>query len=283
MSPPFRDRVVLITGAGRGLGRAHARLMASLGARLYVSDAGVGLDGSGSDPGPVRDLARELEGTTEVAWSSANLASREACHGLVADVLGRWGRLDVLIHSAGIVDRTPLELLDEERLRRTLSINLEAAVWLCQAALPPMSGQGYGRIVLTTSGHGLLPVDPPPLPAYALGKASQFGLMNAIALDCAAHGVLVNAIAPVAATRMYTGPDAERYAPELISPAVAFLASDRCTASGLVVRAAGGAFSIGGYAVGSGLTFDSVPTFEDIASKWDAVLRGPFEPANLST
>src|SRR5439155_24628601 len=239
----FEDRVVNVTGAGRGLGRAHARLLARLGAMVIVNDAGVAPDGSGSDSGPARSVVDAImaEGGRAEA-SVADLSSRHACRKLVNSTFARFGRVDALVHSAGIVDRTPIGEIEPAGLRRTIAINLEAAVWLCQAAIAVMTPRRYGRIVLTTSGHGLLPTESAAIPAYSIGKAAQFGLMNELSVDSAAKGILINAVAPVAATRVYTGPEPEMLAPEHVSPGVVFLASHRCSSYGIVLRAAGGDF-----------------------------------------
>ena len=277
----FEDRVVIVTGAGRGLGRAHARFVAALGATVVVNDAGVAQDGSGPDPSVARDAAAAIEAAgARTMWSAADLSSRAECHQLVAETLERFGRVDALIHSAGIVDRHPIAEITEEQLARTLAVNLGAAVWLVQAALPAMRSKRYGRIVLTISGHGLFPIDPPALPAYATGKAAQFGLMNTLAMESAADGILINAVAPVAATRVYTGPNPERFRPDLTSPGVAFLASELCQDFGLVLRAAGGEFSVGGYAVTPGVLFPGQPSFSKFVAHWSEIAGGHFQPAN---
>jgi NAD(P)-dependent dehydrogenase (short-subunit alcohol dehydrogenase family) len=275
----FDDRVVIVTGGGRGLGRSHALLLARLGATVVVNDAGVAPDGTGGDEGPARSVAEAIKSAGGASdWSTTDVSSRAACAELIDRTVARFGRLDALVHSAGIVDRTPIDEIEETVLARTLAINVEAAVWLCQAAIRAMRPRRYGRIVLTTSGHGLLPTDPPAIPAYSIGKAAQFGLMNELALACAADGILINTIAPVAATRMYTGPDPERLGPEHVSPGVAFLASDWCRSTGLVLRAAGGEFSIGGYAATSGARFEEPATsLEGFVDRWPAIIAGDYE------
>jgi NAD(P)-dependent dehydrogenase (short-subunit alcohol dehydrogenase family) len=211
----FAKRVVIVTGGGRGLGRAHALLLGRLGAFVVVCDAGVGPDGTGSDPGPAHEVAGEIRAEGGRAEAAAfDLSSRTASHDLVRETVGRLGRLDALVHSAGIVDRRGINQMEPDTLGRSIAINIEAAVWLCQATINAMRPRRYGRIVLTTSGHGLLPTDPPALPAYSIGKAAQFGLMNELAMECSADGILINCLAPVAATRMYTGPEPETLSPE---------------------------------------------------------------------
>ena len=127
-----------------------------------------------------------------------------------------------------------------------LRVNIEAPFWLCQAAWPIMEKQAYGRIVLTVSGYGLLTFEGSGVTAYCMGKAAQFGLMNGLAGEGRQRGILVNAISPVAATRMFRGqatPDELR--PESVAPGAVLLGSRECPWSGKVLRAAGGTFSVG--------------------------------------
>ncbi|HET9674156.1 MAG TPA: SDR family oxidoreductase, partial [Gaiellaceae bacterium] len=200
----FSGQVVLVTGAGRGLGRAYALLLAQRGATVVVHDAGVGVDGLGTDRAVADAVAAEIRGAggqAEPAYE--DLGDRAGCRTLVERTLSRLGWIDALVHSAGLVIRAPLDELDEEHWRRSQSVNVDAAFWLAQAVLPTMLERRYGRIVLTTSGYGLGPADDvDDLVAYCTAKGAQHGLMNGLAW-AAEHGVLVNAFAPVAATRIF--------------------------------------------------------------------------------
>ena len=236
-------QVTLVTGAGRGLGRAYARLLAERGATVIVHDAGVDVDGSGADPSVADAVVAEIRdggGTAEAAYE--DLGERPSCRALVERVLTRFGKVDALMHSAGLVIRAPMEEIDEERWRRSQSVNVDAAFWLLQAVLPGMRKRRYGRIVLTTSGYGLGPADDVvDLVAYCSTKAAQYGLMNGLAW-AAADGVFVNAVAPIAATRMYSRPvEPGELTPEQAAPGVVFLASPVCSVSGIVLRAEGAA------------------------------------------
>ena len=272
----FAGQVTLVTGAGRGLGRAYARLLAERGATVVVHDAGVGVDGFGED----RSLAdavvaeiRERGETAEAAYE--DLGDRTGCRALADGALARFGKVDALVHSAGLVIRAPIEKIDEERWRRSQSVNVNAAFWLLQAVLPGMLKRRYGRIVLTTSGYGLGPADDvADLVAYCSTKAAQYGLMNGLAW-AAADGVLVNAVAPIAATRVYSRPvEAGELTPEQAAPGVVFLASPACTVSGVVLRAEGGRFAAAGYDRGSGVDFGRQPaTPEAIAERWPEIAR----------
>jgi NAD(P)-dependent dehydrogenase (short-subunit alcohol dehydrogenase family) len=185
-------------------------------------------------------------------------------------VLTSYGRLDALVHSAGLVIRAPIEEVDEAQWRRSQVVNVDAAFWLLQGVLPGMRERRYGRIVLTTSGYGLGPAeDVVDLVAYCSSKAAQYGLMNGVAW-AAAEGVLVNAVAPVAATRVYSRPvKVGELTPEQAAPGVVFLASPGCNVSGVVLCAEGGHFAVAGYERGRGVDFGRQPaTPEAIADRW---------------
>jgi NAD(P)-dependent dehydrogenase (short-subunit alcohol dehydrogenase family) len=272
----FTGQVTLVTGAGRGLGRAYARLLAERGATVVVHDAGVGVDGSGGDRAVAEAVVGEIRasgGTAHAAYE--DLGDRAGCRALVDGALARFGRLDALVHSAGLVIRAPIEEIDEQRWRRSQAVNVDAAFWLLQAVLPGMLERRYGRIVLTTSGYGLGPADDfVDLAAYCGAKAAQYGLVNGVAW-AAADGVLANAVAPVAATRIYSrSVEPDELTPEQAAPGVVFLASPACDVSGVVLRAEGGRFAAAGYDRGTVVDFGREPaTPEAIADRWPEIAR----------
>ena len=265
----FDGQVVLVTGAGRGLGRAYALSFAERGAHVVVHDAGVERDGSGGDPAVAETVAREIGDRGGSALVSVeDVGDRAGCEALIARSLERFGRLDALVHNAGVVSFAAIVDTDEAAWERMARVNLAAPFWLCRAAWPTLRQQGYGRIVLTVSGVALsVERATDDLAAYSSGKASQFGLMNSLAAEGAAHGILVNAISPVASTRMSREPaDTNSLSPEHVAPAVVFLASRRCGLSGVVVRVAGGRISTGSYRYGREVDLGSEPASpEEIA------------------
>ncbi len=269
----FDGQVAIVTGSGRGLGEAYARLFAERGARVVVHDAGVTLDGQGFDAGVAYGTANKIiaAGGDAVACYE-NLETHQGCRRVVEFALEQFGRLDILVNNAGWVDRTPLEEMTPDLLTRILDIQVAAPLWLAQAALPVMRQQQYGRVVLTSSGLALWTEGArPELSGYAIGKAAQIGLMNSLAANGAGMNIHVNIISPVAATRIFTGnvvPGALR--PEQVAPGVAFLASNSCNISGMILRAGDGHFSTMHWQVGPDVNFGTeAATPEMIAEQWE--------------
>lgn len=241
----FNGRVVLITGAGRGLGFAYARCMGQLGAMVLIQDIGANSDGEGVEP-HIAEMAAEtlrLEGLN-VHAIPGELASRESCHNLCRDVLQVAGRLDALIHNAGWVAYESIESIEESSFDHMMAIAAKAPLWLAQAAWPAMKAAGYGRIIMTTSCRAIYPqYVHNGLASYAAAKMAVIGLTNVLASEGKKDGIIVNAISPVAQTRMWgiEGEPAELH-PSEVAPGVAYLASAECTDGGWILRAANGQF-----------------------------------------
>ena len=165
----------------------------------------------------------------------------------------------------------PVEEVDGATLDRMMDVSVTAPLWLAQAAFAHMKARRYGRIVLTTSGRAMFPGSARPgLTAYALGKMAQVGLMNGLAAEGADWGIGVNAISPVAATRVLRrAVEPNTFRPDQVAPAAAFLASDRCEASGLILEAGNGSFAAVGYLEGEEVSFgDGEIAPEDVAAWW---------------
>ena len=272
----FDSQVAIITGSGRGLGAAYARLLAERGASVVVHDAGVALDGTGSDPSIADAIVREITTTGGTAVPSyENIESREGCQRLIEIALTLFGRLDILINNAGWITFTPLEDMTPELLQRIINIQIAAPFWLSQAAFLIMQHQHYGRLIFTTSGRAMFIEDAlPELTGYAIGKMAQLGLMNALAIAGEPHGIRVNAISPVAATRMFRNPTApQELRPEQVASGVAFLASSQCNFSGIILRAGNGHFSVAQWQKSTGIDFgEAVATPEEIADEWSSIM-----------
>lgn len=283
----FRDRVLLVTGGGRGLGFAYARAIAERGATVVIHDAGADTDGSGEDPSVAEDAAAVLraEGFDAVA-TTASLQSRTGCHRLVEQCLAAHGRLDGFIHNAGWVAYQVVEALQESAFDHMMTIAAKAPLWLAQAAWPAMTRAGYGRIVLTTSCRALYPqYVHQGLASYAAAKLAAVGIVNVLAAEGAPRGIVVNAVSPVARTRMWGGagePDELR--PSDVAPGAAFLVSDRCTEGGWILRAANGQFHATRAVEAVGVDYPrnllavTAATADEVAAQWRRIAVASVEP-----
>ena len=238
----FDNRVAVITGAGRGLGRAYALLLASKGARIVVNDPGVGLKGEGVDIGPAEEVVAEIRaaGGDAVACTES-VASVAGGKAIVQSALDHYGRIDILIHNAGNVRYGSLKEISYEDFDAVLDVHLRGAFNVVRPAFPLMCKAGYGRIVLTSSIGGLYGNHKGV--NYAVAKSGMIGLNNVAAIEGAAEGVKCNIIVPGAVTRMADGIDTSVYppmGPELVAPVVGWLAHESCSVSGeMLVSIAG--------------------------------------------
>jgi len=269
----FQNRVAIVTGAGRGLGRAHALELARRGARIVVNDPGVSLRGDDAgDAAPADGVVREIVAAGGDAVASPHDVSKpDHAKALIDLALHRWGRIDIVINNAGNNRRAifPEATLDD--FRAVMDVHLVGAFLVTQAAYPAMAKAGYGRIVMTTSQVGFYgKVDSL---AYGAAKAGLLGLMHGIKLDGAARGILVNAISPFALTRMgdIFPRELERLIdPAQVSAAVAFLASEACTLNGEILIAGGGHFALARTVESTGIDIDDPAEIsaELIARRW---------------
>ena len=230
----FDDRVAVVTGAGRGLGRAYAELLASRGAKVVVNDSGGSLTGEGADAGPAEQVVGAImaAGGQAVA-STESVTTPDGGAAIVGTALEHFGRLDILIHNAGNVRRGSLKEMSCEDFDAVLDVHLRGAFNVVRPAFPVMCQAGYGRIVLTSSIGGLYGNH--DVANYAAAKAGVIGLSNVAALEGAADGVTCNVIVPAAVTRMADGIDTSAYPPmgaDLVAPVVAWLAHESCSVTG---------------------------------------------------
>ncbi|SEG83840.1 NAD(P)-dependent dehydrogenase, short-chain alcohol dehydrogenase family [Thermomonospora echinospora] len=238
----FDDRVAVITGAGRGLGRAYALLLASRGAKVVVNDPGVSLRGDGVDTGPAEEVVKEVAAAGgEAIACTGSVATAEGGRAVIESALDHYGRIDVLVHNAGIHRPAALAEMTYEDFDAVLDVHLRGAFHVVRPAFPSMCEAGYGRIVLTSSIGGLYGNH--KVANYAAAKAGVLGLSNVVALEGAEHGVKCNVIVPAAVTRMAEGIDTSAYppmGPDLAAPAVGWLAHESCSITGeMLVSIAG--------------------------------------------
>lgn len=243
--PDFTGRTALITGAGRGLGLAYARTIGQLGATVLLHDVGADTDGTGTDTMIAENAVSILrQERIDAHPFHAPIHMRDACHELVRDCLAVNGRIDAVIHNAGWVGYEQICEVQEASFDHMMAVMVKAPLWVAQAAWPTMREAGYGRIVLTTSCRALYPqYVQKGLASYAAARMAAVGLVNVLADEGAEQGIVVNAVSPVAKTRMWgVDGDPEDLKPAAVAPGVAFLASDACTEGGWILRAANGQF-----------------------------------------
>jgi NAD(P)-dependent dehydrogenase (short-subunit alcohol dehydrogenase family) len=238
----FDGRVAIITGAGGGLGRAHALELARRGAHILVNDLGGALDGSGSSKFAADRVVDEITALGGVAAPNHDsVATAQGGQAIVQAALDAFGRVDVLVNNAGILRDKAFHKMDDAMIASVIDVHLKGALYVSQPAFALMREQGYGRIVNTSSASGLFGNFGQA--NYGAAKAGLAGLTRVLALEGASHGIKVNAIAPIASTRMtqdILGDLAVRVSPDSVSPLVAYLAHEECSVNGNVYSVAGG-------------------------------------------
>lgn len=288
----FDGRVAAITGAGRGLGRAYALLLAERGASVVVNDLGGSIGGEGEDSEPASSVAGEIVASGGSAFAdSGDVSTTAGAKALVETAVARFGRLDILVNNAGIVRWAGLPEVDEANLERHLAVHLKGSFNTTREAWSQMIEQGYGRIVMTTS-TGIFGL--PNNTSYAAAKAAVVGLTRSVHLAGAAHGIKANLIAPAAFTRMAGGSSGESgrsahsstMAPKLVAPMVAFLAHEACPVSGEIYAAGAGRFARIFIASTTGYVKDGDnATIEDVADNWATINdeSGYYVPGDLGS
>jgi NAD(P)-dependent dehydrogenase (short-subunit alcohol dehydrogenase family) len=238
----FDGRVAVVSGAGGGLGRDYALVLAERGAKVVVNDLGTSRRGEGADIGMAQQVVAEIRAAGgEAVANGDTVATPEGAAAIVQSALDAFGRIDVLVHNATINRSGPFRDLTFADFSAVLDVHLFGAFHLAKAAFPRMCDQGYGRVVLVSSIAGLY--GDKNIAAYATSKGAVIGLANALAHEGAEFGVTANCIVPVAETRLAEGRDNSGFppwGPELVAPAVGWLAHESCKASGELFIAVAG-------------------------------------------
>ncbi len=266
----FDGKVAIVTGAGGGLGRQHALELARRGAKVVVNDLGAALDGSGGSSAAADQVVAEIKAAGgEAMADGGSVADDAGAANLVKRAVDAWGRLDLLVANAGILrDKSfgKMELADFEAV---LQVHLMGTVKPLKAAWPIMRAQQYGRVVVTTSSTGLYGNFGQA--NYGAAKLSLVGLMNTLKIEGERDNIRVNAICPVAATRMTANilpaQIAERLKPEDVSPGVAYLVSDDAP-NGVILTAAAGGFAVARLYETEGVYLGNQLTAEAVRDHW---------------
>jgi NAD(P)-dependent dehydrogenase (short-subunit alcohol dehydrogenase family) len=278
----FAGQVVIVTGAGRGLGRLFALDFAKRGATVVVNDLGSTMAGDGADVSIADSVVAEIQRAGGVAVASHDsVATQEGGAAIVRSAVQHFGRLDAVVSNAGIFNSIPFDELPAKEWRRMLEVHLDGGFYLSQPAFRVMKSQGYGRFVFMASSAGMFGQ---PLEAhYAAAKCGLVGLTNVLAIEGAEHGIAANSVLPFGLTRMASetvdshapgmvdNPFLRAIEPELIVPMVVYLASRECSATHQNYSAGAGRFArvFIGLAEGWLAESGSRPTAEDIARNFD--------------
>ena len=265
MTLTFTDRVAIVTGAGGGLGRAHALALAARGARVMVNDLGAG---------PAQAVADEISAAGGLALAFAgSVADPAAVAAMVAQVMAAWGRVDILVNNAGILRDKSFAKMALADFRLVLDVHLMGAVHCSQAVWPIMAAQQYGRIVMTTSSSGLFGNFGQA--NYGAAKMALVGLMQTLAIEGAKSGIRVNCLAPTAATQMTEGllpPDMLALLdPAAVVPALLWLACEQAP-NRAIACAGAGTFEAAHITLTQGLHLGAAgDTPEQLAAAWAQV------------
>ena len=238
----FDGKVAIITGAGGGLGREHALLLASRGAQVVVNDLGGSVSGEGGSGGPAEQVAKEIDGLGGVAVPDTNsVATPEGGKAIVQTALDAFGRIDIVVNNAGILRDKTFHNMEPAMVDAVIDVHLKGAFWVTQPAWVKMREQNYGRVINTSSNSGILGNFGQT--NYGAAKMGLVGLTRVLAQEGARYNIKVNAVAPVARTRMtedILGAMNEKVDPKLVSPLVAWLAHEDCPVTGEIYSAAAG-------------------------------------------
>ena len=268
----FDGRVAIVTGAGGGLGRSHALLLASRGAKVVVNDLGGAFDGTGAGSAMADKVVEEIRSAGgEAVPNYDGVDTWEGGQNIVKTAIDAFGKVDILINNAGILRDKSFMKMEEEDIDKVFAVHLKGAFNVTKAAFPVMRENNYGRIVMTTSATGLYGNFGQA--NYGAAKLGLVGFMNTLKIEGARYNILVNTIAPIAGTRMTAGvmpPDlVEKLKPDYVSPMVVYACSEECADSGIVFVAGAGYFSRAVMVEGPGVILDAKKgvTIEDIRDR----------------
>ncbi len=271
----FKDRVAIVTGAGGGLGRAHALELAKRGAKVVVNDLGGAVDGTGGSASAAEDVANHINASGgEAIADGANVTKAGEVAAMVKAATDKWGRVDILINNAGILRDKTFHKMTLDDFKAVIDVHLIGSATCTHAVWPVMREQNYGRVIFTSSPSGLHGIFGQA--NYGAAKAGMIGLMNALHLEGAKYDIRVNVLSPSARTRMTEDlgipePVLEMLTPEAITAAAVFLVSDDAPSRQIISCAGGGYASAHIVETGGVYLPPEKQTADEIAAHWDRI------------
>jgi NAD(P)-dependent dehydrogenase (short-subunit alcohol dehydrogenase family) len=275
MKISFEGQVAIVTGAGGGLGKQHALELGRRGAKVVVNDLGGSVDGSGASASAAEQVSQEIRDNGGTAMSNdASVTDFEAVQAMVDETVAKWGRIDILVNNAGILRDKTFSKIELENWHAVIDVHLTGSLNATKCVWPIMVEQKYGRIIMTTSTSGLFGNFGQA--NYGAAKLGLVGFMNTLRFEGAKYNVFTNAIAPIAATRMTVElpgfeDSAEKLAPELVTPAVVYLCSEKAP-NGRIIQAAGGRYYSADVRENVGVDLGLGASVEDIEENIEIIL-----------
>ena len=272
--PGVQDRVIAVTGAGGGLGREYAMTLAREGASVVVNDLGGARDGTGAGHSMADQVVQEIKDAGGRAVANYDsVADAEGAENIIKTALEEFGAIHGLVSNAGILRDGTFHKMTNEAWDSVLKVHLYGGYNVIRAAWPHFREQGYGRIVVATSTSGLFGNFGQA--NYSAAKLGLVGLINTLSQEGAKYNIKANAVAPIAATRMTEDilpPEVfKKLTPEYVAPVVAYLCSEEVPDSASVFIVGGGKVQRAALFQNEGVTFEQVPSFDDVAAQWSTI------------
>jgi len=272
--PGVQDRVVVVTGAGGGLGREYALTLAKEGACVVVNDLGGARDGTGAGHNMADQVVAEIKDAGGRAVANYDsVAEAEGAQNIIKTALDEFGKVDGVVSNAGILRDGTFHKMTDENWDAVLKVHLYGGYNVVRAAWPHFREQGFGRVVVATSTSGLFGNFGQA--NYGAAKLGLVGLINTLAHEGAKYNIKANALAPIAATRMTEDilpPEVlEKLTPEYVAPVVAYLCTEEVPDTGSIFIVGGGKVQRTALFQNEGVTFTAPPSVEEIASRWGVI------------
>jgi len=269
--PGVQDRVVIVTGAGGGLGRDYARTLAAEGASVVVNDLGGARDGTGAGHNMADEVVNEIrEAGGRAVANYDSVADADGAANIVKTALDEFGAVHGVVSNAGILRDGTFHKMSFENWDAVLKVHLYGGYNVIRAAWPHFREQSYGRVIVATSTSGLFGNFGQA--NYGAAKLGLVGLINTLAQEGAKYNIHSNAVAPIAATRMTQDilpPEVfEKLTPEYVAPVIGYLSTEECPDNGSVFIVGGGKVQRVALFQNTGANFDKPPTVADVADHW---------------